>query len=509
VTQSAAHVETRRLDKWFGGVRALSDVSVSIRPGTVHALVGENGAGKSTLGKIVAGMYRADGGDLLVDGVTCRFAHPLEAMQRGITIITQELALVPQRSVLDNVFLGHEMTRRGIVDRRRQRRRYAELESLTGFGIPASATTGSLTIADQQKVEILRALARGARLIVMDEPTAALPRPEAERLLEVVRWLREQQTTVVYVSHFLGEVLAVADDVTVLRDGRVVWSGPAAAQTPGSLVAAMLGRPLDVTFPASRPPPDDAPVLLSVRGLARGAAVGPVDLDIRAGEILGLAGLVGSGRSELARLVFGADRRTSGTVSVAGRHVPDRGVPAAIAAGIAMLPESRKEQGLLMHRSIAENVTLPYLSGVRRLGLVTARAEARASKPLLAQLDVRRVGERQPVASLSGGNQQKVLFAKWLLGKPRVLIADEPTRGIDVGAKQAIYELLCRLAADGLAVLLISSELEEVIGLAHRVLVMARGRIVREISGSELTVGDVMAAAFGVPERGQPGAALP
>jgi ABC-type sugar transport system ATPase subunit len=434
---------------------------------------------------------------MLIDGVPRAFRHPVEAQRHGITIIAQELALVPQRSVLDNVFLGEEeSTRFLLVDRRRQRRAFAQLDTLTGFGIASGTRAGSLSVADQQKVEILRALARRARLIVMDEPTAALARPEAERLLEVVRWLREHGTTVVYVSHVLGDVLAVADTVTVLRDGCIIRTRAAADETPSSLVAAMLGRTLDVNFPSKQALPDGAPIALSVRGLTR-RAIGPVDLDVRQGEIVGIAGLVGSGRTELARLIFGAERPTAGTVSVSGRVV-GRGVPAAMAAGIAMLPESRKEQGLLMLRSIAENVTLPYLVDVSRRGLVTRGAQVQATKPLLERLDVRFAREQQPVTSLSGGNQQKVLFAKWLLRTPIVLIADEPTRGIDVGAKRAIYELLHSLAASGLGVVLISSEIEEVIGLAHRVVVLSRGQIVDVVESRDLKLEEVMTAAFGV-----------
>jgi simple sugar transport system ATP-binding protein/ribose transport system ATP-binding protein len=508
MSRPTSHVEVRGVSKRFGGVQALADVTLSVEHASVHALVGENGAGKSTLGKVIAGVHRADAGELFVDGAPCSFGHPLEAQKHGITIIAQELALVPQRSVLDNVFLGDEPTRWLAVNRRRQRRRYADLDALTGFGIPDDVVAGSLTVADQQKVEILRTLARDAKLIVMDEPTAALARTEAERLLDVVRWLREHGTTVVYVSHFLNEVLAIADDVTVLRDGRVIRSGAASEQTPESLVTAMLGRTLDVTFPPRTPPPDDAPAILTVRGLARGSRIGPLDFDARAGEILGIAGLVGSGRSELARLLFGAERRTNGSVHVNGRPVPNRGVPAALAAGIALLPENRKE-GLLFYRSIAANIALPHLKHVGTYGIVRRRSEARASRPLLQRLDVRGANELQPIATLSGGNQQKAMFAKWLLRTPNVLIADEPTRGIDVGAKRGIYELLGRLAAEGMAVLLISSELEEITGLAHRVLVMARGRIVDELVGSAVNLPDVMHAVFDLAAGSHPAAARP
>ena len=354
----------------------------------------------------------------------------------------------------------------------------------------------TLRTADQQKVEILRALVRDARLIVMDEPTAALTRVEADRLLEITRDLRADGVTVIYVSHILADVLALCDTVTVLKDGRHVKTTPAAEQTTDSLVTAMLGRSLDLMFPTRVQPPADAPVVLSVRGLSRPPAFEDVSFEVRAGEIVGLAGLVGSGRTEIARAVFGADPAT-GTVEIEGREPRSRSPRSAIRRGLALLPESRKDQGLVMMRPVNENTTMAHVGEVSRYGVLQLRRERQVVDHALRSVDARGAGQKLPVSSLSGGNQQKVALAKWLVSTPRLLLADEPTRGIDVGAKRAIYELINELARQGLGVLLISSELEEVLGLAHRVLVVRAGRIVAEIPGEQADEETVMRAVFG------------
>jgi simple sugar transport system ATP-binding protein/ribose transport system ATP-binding protein len=354
----------------------------------------------------------------------------------------------------------------------------------------------TLAVADQQKVEILRAMAREARLFVMDEPTSALTTDESGRLFELIRSLRDRGATIVYVSHFLPEVLALADAVKVLRDGRLVQTTPAAEQTPQRLVTAMLGRPLDLTFPDKAAPPADAPIVLSVRGLSRPPALQEASFDIRAGEIVGLAGLIGSGRTEVARALFGADRKSAGTVEVDGVALNARSPRAAIRRGLVMLPEDRKRQGLVMLRSIVENVTLPHLGDVSNAGVVEPRTERKRTSALIERLDVRTRSHAASVNTLSGGNQQKVLFAKWLFRQPKVFLLDEPTRGVDVGAKLAIYELIHSLAAQGMGVLLISSEHEEVLGLAHRVLVMRAGRIVAEFDQHAMSEEAVLHAAF-------------
>ena len=501
-----AHVELRDISKSFGGTRALEGVSLTIGRGSIHALVGENGAGKSTLGKIISGVHTPDSGQILLDGEPVRFHSPRDAISRGVILIAQELAVVPSLTVAQNVFLGVEPRQAGFQNRRELRRRYTELAASVGFELNGDANAGSLRTADQQKVEILRALCRSAQLIVMDEPTAALPRPDVEALHKVIRQLARNGTTVVLVSHFLGEVLELADEVTILRDGRLVHTVPAAGQTEGSLMAAMLGRPLDATFPPKQLAAADAPVVLSVRDLVAPGVRG-VSFDVRAGEILGLAGLVGAGRSEVARAIYRANRVNGGTVTVSAdggaagqdtRTIAVTGSPrTAMRAGVAMIPESRKEQGLLLGRSVLENVSLSNLAAVSRAGVVRPGPERRSVREVLTRVDVRGGGQSVRAAALSGGNQQKLLFGRSLLRDPRVLIADEPTRGVDVGAKRAIYELLASLTASGLGVLLISSDVEEILGLAHRVLVMRGGQVAAELADEDVTEATILGAAFG------------
>lgn len=498
-----AHVELRGVGKWFGGVQALDGIDLRIERGRIHGLVGENGAGKSTLGKVIAGALRPDQGDLWVNGRRVTYHSPRDALADGVTMIAQEPTLVPHRSVLENVFLGVESGRLGAVDERALRRRYAALMEDTHIELPPAALVRTLRVAERQKVEILRAVARGARLIVMDEATSALTTHEAQRLFDVVRHLRDRGTTIIYISHVLKEVLALADAVTVLRDGRLVRTSPASEETPERLVESMLGHAMALTFPRKAVPAEDAPVVLSVRDLSGWPIVEHVSFEIRAGEILGLAGLIGSGRSEVARLVFGADRGTSGEIRIDGRPLTIRSPRDAIRAGVVMLPEDRKVQGLLMLRSLAENVSLPHLAHVSRVGVLDLRHERRRTLDLVSRLDIRTSGPAARVNTLSGGNQQKVLFAKWLFRRPRVLIADEPTRGIDVGAKRAVYELIHALAAEGIAVLLISSEHEEVLGLAHRILVLRGGRVVGEFDHRSMSEEAVLHAAFATEAREQ------
>jgi rhamnose transport system ATP-binding protein len=490
-----AQLELLGLSKHFGGVRALADVSLAVERGTVHAIVGENGAGKSTLGRIVSGALTADGGRMLLDGAPTSFRSPREALEHGVAAIAQEPSLVPQLTVAENVFLGTEPRRRGFIRRRALQRRYAELAARAGFDLPGHARADALRTAEQQKAEILRALSRDARIIVMDEPTAALSAPETAQLHEIVRSLAQRRTTILLISHFLREVLELADSVTVLRDGKVVRTSPTSEETEASLVEAMLGRPLTTTFPAKRLADAEAEIALSVRDLEAPGVAG-VSFDVRAGEIVGLAGLVGAGRTELARAIFGADRIKAGAARL-GAGVPLGKSPRhSLHAGLAMIPESRREQGLIYGRSVIENITLTRLGELSRLGVVKRRSERRAAEHILAECALRGASASARVSALSGGNQQKVLFARTLLGEPKVLLADEPTRGVDVGAKRAIYELLVGLAEAGTAIVLVSSELEEILGLAHRVLVMRAGRLVAELEGEAMTESAILAAAF-------------
>jgi rhamnose transport system ATP-binding protein len=507
--RQGAHVELQDITKSYGGARALAAVSLRIGRGSIHALVGENGAGKSTLGKIISGDITPDHGQILVNGKPAAFHSPRAAMVSGIVRIAQELSIVPALTVAQNVFLGSEPRRAGFENRRELRRRYAQLATRAGFELDGEANAGALRTADQQKAEILRALGRDAELIVMDEPTAALPRRDVAILHEIIRRLARAGTTIVLVSHFLREVLELADDVSILRDGHLIASAPATGQTEESLLNAMLGRTLDTTFPVRRPVADSAPVVLSVAGLTA-PGVSDVSLQVRAGEIVGLAGLVGAGRTELARAVYRAHKSSAGTITIAGAAAATRsrlgrrlaGPHESLRAGVAMIPESRKEQGLLPRRSVSENVSLASLDQLSRAGLVRPASERQAVRQIMAKLQVRAHSQAAPAGTLSGGNQQKLLFARMLLTSPRVLIADEPTRGVDVGAKRAIYELLAALSADGMGVLLISSDTEEVLGLAHRVLVMRAGRIAAELHGDQLSEAAVLEAAFGSAEKG-------
>jgi rhamnose transport system ATP-binding protein len=496
VQRAGAACAVRGIHKRYGAAVALDDVSLDVAAGEIHALVGENGAGKSTLGKIIAGAVAPDAGEILVDGEPVSYRSPRDAIRYGIGMIEQEFALTPDLSVLDNVFLGVELGARGLVDRGQQRERFAELAERIGFRPRPSATVRTLRTADQQKVEILRQLVRDTRLIVMDEPTAALTRDEADRLLEITRELRDDGVTVIYVSHILGDVLELCDTITVLKDGRHVKTTRASEETSDSLVTAMLGRSLDIAFPSPAPPPADAPVVLSVRGLSRPPAFHDVSFDVRAGEIVGLAGLVGSGRTEIARAIFGADP-CEGSVVLDGRELRARSPRSSIRRGIALLPESRKDQGLVMVRPLNENVTMAHVGTVSRRGVLQRRREQRVVGDTLRSVDARTGSQSLPVSSLSGGNQQKTALAKWLVKTPKLLLADEPTRGIDVGAKRAIYDLIHGLAADGLGVLLISSELGEVLGLAHRVIAVRAGRVVGEYAGDQADEETVMRAVFG------------
>jgi simple sugar transport system ATP-binding protein/ribose transport system ATP-binding protein len=496
-TPKRPHVELRAVSKHFGGVQAVRHLSLSIARGAIHAIVGENGAGKSTVGRMVGGVIAPDAGAILVDGTPVTFRSPRQALACGIAMIEQELALVPGRSVMDNVFLGAE-SRRGVVfDRRRQRTRFRELLESTGFELPGDVPVGALRVAEQQKVEILRAISREAELIIMDEPTAPLTQVEAAQLYEVIDGLRSRGTTIVYISHFLGEVLKLSDTVTVMRDGGHVSTRAASVESEASLVRSMLGRSLELNFPERQHCDSSQPPVLEVRGISARGRFDDVSFDLRAGEIVGIAGLIGSGRTEVLRALFGADPIDGGEVLLDGEPVRFGRPRDALERKVVMLPESRKEDGLVMGRSVGDNLVLPHLEAISTRGVVRRERERTAVARLMADLDVRASGPGAPVGSLSGGNQQKVLFGKGLMGAPRVLMVDEPTRGVDVGAKRAIYELIASLAADGMAVMFVSSELEEVLGLAHRVLVMRQGRLVTETMAEDADQEALLAAAFG------------
>jgi ABC-type sugar transport system ATPase subunit len=487
-------LRVEEVSKHFGETRALSEVSLSVLPASVHALVGENGAGKSTLGRIISGVVRRDSGRVLVNDEPVEFESPRQALDRGIATIAQEIALVPALDAAANVLLGVEPARLGFVRRSDLRQRFSRLATAAGFELPFDRPVGSLSTAQQQQVEILRALSRNARFIVMDEPSARLSAAETDKLHAIIRALAADGRSVLLISHFLEEVLAVADEVTVLRDGRVVDHRPTAGASQASLIKAMLGRDLGAQFPGQRPAPADTPVMIRTVGLS-GPGFSDVSLTVRAGEIVGLAGLVGAGRSELARTIMGANPAAAGTIEIAGRVATFSSPRQAIREGLLMIPESRRDQGVFSLRPTRENVSVSSLERFSRLGLVQSREERSETAAVLERVAVGGAPDA-PLSTLSGGNQQKVLFARTMLARPVALIADEPTRGVDIGAKRAIYDILVQLAADGLAILLISSEMEEILGLAQRVVVMRNGRVTAELGAGQFDEHSILHAAF-------------
>ncbi len=494
-------LEARRLVKTFPGVRALDGVDLTCRPGRVHALLGENGAGKSTLVRCLTGNMAPDAGEILLEGRPVRFHDPRDALALGITAVYQELTVLPDMSVLDNVLLGQERTRRGLLQRADQRRVAREVLARVGLeDIDLNARAETLSLANQQLVEIARALARRTRLLILDEPSAVLSGDKLESLFDVVRTVASQDVAVIYISHRLEEIGALADDITVLRDGRDVSSGVAADYDVARIIREMVGRDVDTVFPPLPLPGHD--VVLKVRGLVPGGGYGsvaPIDLDVRAGEIVSVAGLVGSGRSRLLRTLAGAEPRDAGTVEVAGRRVR-ASVRGAVAAGIALVPEERKTDGLVMPLPVRANTTLASLDSVASGGWLSPRRERDAFDIEQRRLQIRAAGPDQGTWQLSGGNQQKIVLAKWLRTQPKVLLLDEPTRGIDVGAKTEIYRIVRELAAAGMAVVVVSSDLPEVTGLAHRVIVCRQGQVVGELSGADVAEEKIMNLALGLSE---------
>jgi ribose transport system ATP-binding protein len=486
------------IEKSFPGVRALDGVSLEIRAGEVHALVGENGAGKSTLMKILAGAYTADGGTIEVDGVPVSIDGPKAAERLGIGMIYQEFNLVPDLGVIENIVLGIEPVRGWFLDRAAARERASTVLAELGISLPLDRPARRLSVAEQQLTEIAKALVRHARLIVMDEPTAALTDRETDALFALIAKLKAQNVAFVYISHRLEELPRIADRITVIRDGKAIETRPLADMPQSDMVRLMVGRPLDAHFPDLPPVPSDAPVRLAVRDLVGTANVNGVSFSVRAGEIVGLAGLVGAGRTEIVRAIAGADAHTAGEIAIDGRPVRIHGSRSAIDAGIAFITEDRKAQGLVLGMNVRENTTLAHLDAYSRGPFVDRAAELAITNTEIAELRIRTPSSEQTVRNLSGGNQQKVVLAKWMTGDARVFLFDEPTRGVDVGAKAEIYALMLQLLARGAGIVMVSSELPEVLGMAHRVLVVRGGRIVAEFARGDATPDRVIAAAAGV-----------
>ncbi|MGW3856468.1 sugar ABC transporter ATP-binding protein [Micromonospora arida] len=481
------------LVKTFPGVRALDGVQLEVRAGEVHCLLGQNGAGKSTLIKVLAGVHQPDSGQVEWRGEPATFANPQAAMKAGIATIYQELDLVEDLSVAENAFLGHEYRSFGFVRRGRMARHTRQILSRLGHGeIPPGRMVRSLPAAGKQIVSMARALSHEARLIIMDEPSAVLAHDEVGNLFRIIRELTAQGIAVIYISHRLEEIREIGDRVTVLKDGRTTAANLPARDTPTrDLVSRMTGRTIEYVFP-DRPTDDSAGAdLLQVQGLTRTGEFADVSLNVRAGEIVGIAGLVGSGRSELLETIYGARLPEAGTVQMNGK-VLRPGVGAAVRAGMGMAPEERKSQALLLGEPIYRNVTLATFGRYARLGFTNAAKERAEADRIAETLELRPRDVDRPVRTLSGGNQQKVVVGRWLLGGTKLLLLDEPTRGVDVGARAELYQVIRALAAQGVGVLLVSSEVPEVLGLADRVLVMREGRVVREAAAGELDENTVL-----------------
>ncbi|HSW41161.1 MAG TPA: sugar ABC transporter ATP-binding protein [Patescibacteria group bacterium] len=493
-SQTAPRVELRGISKHFGATAALADVSMDLLAGEIHALVGENGAGKSTLVKILGGVHAPDSGVVFLDGAPTQIGDPAAARALGVAVVHQEPKLFPDLSIAENVFLANPPRGRlGTLAWGEMRRAAAELFEQLDVRIDVSAPVRGLSMADQQLIEIAKALSVDARVLILDEPTASLSAHEVERLFAIARRTRDRGVAILFVSHRLDEAFALCDRATVLRDGRHVVTAPTASLTTADLVRHMVGRTLTL-FPKGEAPIGD--VLLEVRGLA-GDAFSDVSFTVRSGEILGLAGLVGAGRTEVARVLFGIERPTAGEVFLGGRAIRSHSPSAALRAGIAYVPEDRHQDGLVLDFSIAENVSLPILGRLFPRLLVRRATERAITRGYTERLQVRATGVDQLARALSGGNQQKVVIAKWLATKPRVLILDEPTRGVDIGAKVEVHRIMSELAASGLGIILISSDLPEVLAMSDRILVLHEGRPTAELRREDATEERVMFAATG------------
>jgi ribose transport system ATP-binding protein len=483
--------------KTFPGVRALDGVDLEVERAEVHALVGENGAGKSTLMKILAGAQQADSGTIEVDGKRAEIHGPRDAEKLGIGMIYQEFNLVPDLNAVQNIVLGNEPQRGVFLDSKAAIAMATAALAKLGVVLPLDVPTRRLSVAQQQTIEISKAIAREARLLVLDEPTAALTDREIEALFALIRTLKAAGVAFVYISHRLEELPQIADRITVMRDGRTIETRPLAQMPREEIVRLMVGRTLDAHFPDLPPVPANAPVALDVRGLSSGI-VQDVNFSVLAGEIVGLAGLVGAGRTEIVRAIAGADVPQRGEILVEGKTVRVSSPKSAIAAGIVLITEDRKAQGLVLGMNVRQNTTLAHLEDfVDRDLLIDGKREIAAANGMIAELHIRTPSTEQLVRNLSGGNQQKVVLAKWLIGKAKIFLFDEPTRGIDVGAKAEIYALMVQLIKRGAAIVMVSSELPEVLGMAHRVFVVRGGRLQAEFAHDDATPDKVISIATG------------
>jgi ribose transport system ATP-binding protein len=500
-------LEMRGVSKSFPGVVALQDVDLTVAEGEVLGLVGENGAGKSTLIKILAGAHHADQGEIVVGGEKVHQATPAQMLERGISVIYQETMLAPHLSVAENMWLGRmPKGRAGLIDWNAAFRLSREVLARLGFTLDPKAPTGSLSVAQRQMTEIAGALSRNARLVVLDEPSAVLGAQELEKLFQIIRRLAGEGVAFIYISHRLKEVFEICSRVTVLRDGRVVGGGTTHELDSQDLIAMMVGRKIEDIYPARNRKP--GPVALATTGLRRGGVLDDISLEVRAGEILGICGLAGSGRTEMLRALAGADRSEQQSYRLLDRVKPPVSPRRSIAQGLYFLPEDRKSEGCFLSQEVAFNITISNLRAILHRGLLSRREEEKSARSLIERLRIRTQGPHESISQLSGGNQQKCLIARGLNAQCRILLIDEPTRGVDVGAKREIYQLMARLAdEEGVAIVMVSSELPEILGLSDRILVMRAGRIAGRFAGPEASEEILMRAALGVTASGRGAAA--
>ncbi|MCL4266316.1 MAG: sugar ABC transporter ATP-binding protein [Anaerolineae bacterium] len=490
-------IQMQDVSKSFGGVRALNNVSIAVFPGEVHALLGENGAGKSTLIKTMTGVYQPDSGGIYFRGELVRFNGPRDAQQMGIGAIYQEPSLFPDLDIAENILAGRQPVSGGRINWRAMYREARELLQQLGVHLDPRTKARNLSVAQQQTVEIARALSLNAQLLIMDEPTSSLTLTEVEELFRIIRQLRQAGTAVIFISHRLEELFAVADRVTILRDGNYVGTREMAGVKTGELIQMMVGREVNELFPKQAAPMGKT--MLEVKGLTAAGRFENVSFALRAGEILGVAGLIGAGRTDVARALFGIQPVSAGDIAIEGREVTIQNPRQAMKLGLAFVPEDRQHHGLVLPMNIAANITLPILSRFTRTGgWLRERAARQVAVAAARKLEVKSAGIGQKARELSGGNQQKVVLAKWLETNPRILILDEPTRGIDVGTKAAVHQLMSDLANQGVAILMISSELPEILGMSDRILVMREGHITGEYKRAEATQEKIMASATAV-----------
>ncbi len=480
----------KNITKEFPGVKALDDVTINIERGTIHGLVGENGAGKSTLIKILAGIYQPNKGEIILDGKPCRFNSPIEARRAGISVVHQEIKLAEPLSVAENMFLGNVQLKNGLVDWKGMRRRAREIVEDLGMDIDINAQVSSLTVAKKQIVEIMHAINNNSRILIMDEPSAVLTDRELEVMFRIVKQLRDKGITIIYISHRLDEIFGLCSNVSVLRDGRHIDTIPVASVDRQGLINMMVGREMGQEYP--KEVGNVGGTILEVKNLSRGI-LQDISFEVKSGEVFGISGLVGAGRTELARAILGIDKPESGEVYVRGKKVHYRTFADAIRDGLGLIPEDRKLQGLVQIMSVKRNTTLVNMKRVLRAGVISSSLEEKLSKEYADKLHVVTPSMETEVQYLSGGNQQKVVIAKWLFQNSEILFLDEPTRGIDVGAKAEIYRLINRMAKEGKTIIMISSEMPELLGMCDRIMVMHEGHKMGELNAAEATQEKIMA----------------